>query len=299
MKRLLLAILLTAFAPSLLAWGEAGHYITNDAATYGLPNDMPSFFYQAFPDLVYLAYDPDRWRSGGESLEAANAPDHFLDYEYVEGLKLPRDRYRFIALLGSSGTMRRYGIYNSTTGFLPWRIAELSERLTVLWRNWRAAPPTSQERRFIERDIVTVAGILGHFVGDSAQPLHATYNYNGWVLPNPNGYAVDCDVHARFETNFVSRALTTADVVPKLAPPVLRTDYFTTAVDFIKETNSQVEPLYRLDAKGAFGYFGPISPEGKAFTVDRLAAGASLLRDIWWSAWQNSAKPQPRRGAGE
>src|SRR5436853_7221453 len=81
MKRLLIAILLTAFAPSLFAWGEAGHYITNDAATYGLPNDMPAFFYEAFPDLVYLAYDPDRWPSGRESLEAVNAPDHLFDYE--------------------------------------------------------------------------------------------------------------------------------------------------------------------------------------------------------------------------
>src|SRR5258708_5297712 len=257
MKRLLIAIFLTAVAPSLFAWGEAGHYITNDAATYGLPNDMPSFFYQAFPDLVYLAYDPDRWRSGGESLEAANAPDHFLDYEYVEGLKLPGDRYRFIALLGSSGTMRRHGIYNSTTGFLPWRIAELSERLTVLWRNWRAAPATSRERRFIERDIVTLSGILGHYVGDSAQPLHATFNYNGWVLPNPNGYTTDCDVHSRFETGFVSRALTTADIVPKLAPPVLRTDYFAPAADFIKQSNAQFDPLYRLPSKHTFTSLPP------------------------------------------
>ncbi len=27
-----------------------------------------------------------------------------------------------------------------------------------------------------------------------------------------------------------------------------------------------------------------------------LAAGATLLRDLWWSAWQNSAKTPARRG---
>ena len=31
----------------------------------------------------------DRWRGGGPSLDAANAPDHFLDYEYVADLTLP------------------------------------------------------------------------------------------------------------------------------------------------------------------------------------------------------------------
>jgi hypothetical protein len=40
-----------------------------------------------------------------------------------------------------------------------------------------------------------------------------------------------------------------------------------------------------------------VSPAGKKFATDRLAAGASLLRDLWWSAWQNSAKPVKRRDA--
>jgi hypothetical protein len=50
-----------------------------------------------------------------------------------------------------------------------------------------------------------------------------------------------------------------------------------------------------MDRDGAFDVFRPVSPEGKAFAADRLAAGASLLRDIWWSAWRNSAKATARR----
>ena len=77
-KRTVLLILLFVSAP-LFGWGEKGHYIVNEAATFGMPNDMPSFFYKAYPELIYLAYDPDRWRGAGESLDAANPPDHFLD----------------------------------------------------------------------------------------------------------------------------------------------------------------------------------------------------------------------------
>ncbi|MCU1348443.1 MAG: hypothetical protein JWO56_1473 [Acidobacteria bacterium] len=293
MKRILFALLATlAAAPPLFAWGEAGHTITNTAAALGLPNDMPPFFYQAFPDLIYLASDPDRWRSGGESVEGATTPDHFLDSEYAASLVLPRDRYKFVALLESSGTLRRYGISNSTPGFLPWRIAELCERLTVLWRNWRSAPAGSPERRFIEHDIITVSGLLGHYAGDAAQPLHTTWHFNGWVEANPNHYRNDCDVHSRFESNFVDRALTLQDVQPIVPAPVLRSDYFTTAVDFVKHSSTLVEPLYRLDREHAFDDLHPIPPEAKAFTAERLAAGASLLRDLWWSTWRNSAKPK-------
>src|SRR5712692_9681545 len=122
---------------SAFGWGEKGHYIVNEAATFGMPNDMPTFFYKAYPGLIYLAYDPDRWRGAGESLDAANPPDHFLDYEYVADLQLPPNRYKFLSLLVSSRSLRRYGIYNDTAGFLPWKIAEMSQQLEQEFRIWR------------------------------------------------------------------------------------------------------------------------------------------------------------------
>ena len=277
------------------AWGEKGHYLSNEAATFGMPNDMPTFFYRSYPELIFLAFDPDRWRGAGESLDAANPPDHFLDYEYVSNLDLPADRYKFIALLNSSGTLRRHGINNTSSGFLPWKIAEMSELLTSEFRQWRFSAPGSPERAFIEHDIIHVAGVLGHFVADSANPHHTTINFNGWVLPNPQHYPTDCETHDRFETRFVSHAIDLSDVTSRLGSPTLRSDYFATALEFIRGSNALVERLYRMDRDGAFDVFRPVSPEGKAFTADRLAAGASLLRDIWWSAWRNSAEAPQRR----
>jgi hypothetical protein len=253
---------------------------------------MPPFFYKAFPQLVWTAYDPDRWRSAGPSLDAANAPDHFLDYEYVDGLALPPDRYKFIALLGTSGTLRRHGLENSWTGFLPWRIAEMCEQLTNEWRQWRFAPRDT--RRFIEADIIRDAGILGHFVGDASNPHHTTIHYNGWAGPNPHGYPIDCGTHDRFERYFVSHALSTSDVVPRVKAPALRTDYFAAALSEVRESNSLVEPLYRLDRDGAFALVTPPPAQGVDFAAARLAAGATMLRDLWWSSWKNSEKP-PRR----
>ena len=298
MKRALILVLALLPAAPLFAWGEKGHYIVNEAATMSLPTDMPVFFYRAFPQLVWTAYDPDRWRGAGTSLDAANAPDHFLDYEFVGALKLPPDRYKFIALLGSSGTLRRHGLENSWTGFLPWRIAELCEQLTNEWRQWRFAPRGSRERAFIEADIIRDSGVLGHFVGDASNPHHATFRYNGWADLNPNGYATDCDTHDRFERFFVSHAMSAADVAPRVKPAVLRTDYFAAALEEIRESNSLVEPLYRLDRDGAFALVTPPSTQGVDFAGARLAAGAAMLRDLWWSSWRNSEKA-PKRTAEE
>jgi hypothetical protein len=289
MKRLVLV--LSLLVPTQMeAWGEKGHFIVNEAATLGLPNDMPHFFYRSFPELTWLGYDPDRWKHAGDSIEAAEAPNHFLDYEFVAGLELPPDRHEYLALLESSGRLRQKGITNADPGFVPWRIAELSEKLTSQFRQWRFSRRGSSEREFLERGIINTAGTLGHYVADSANPHHATINHNGWIMPNPHGYPVDCGTHSRFESTYISHAVEPKDVTPKLASPARRTNYFDTALDFIKASNALTERLYQIDKDGGFDIFRPVQPVAFEFATDRLAAGASMLRDLWWSAWKNSSR---------
>lgn len=283
-----LTFLLATFP--LYAWGEKGHYIVNEAATLGLPADMPHFFYRAYPDLVWLGYDPDRWKGGGESSDSANEPEHYIDSEFLEGLTLPPDRYEYVHLAYTSNVLRRRGLSGmGELGFLPWRIAELSERLQKQFRDWRFSRPGSSERAALERDIIHTAGILGHYVGDAANPHHTTIHHNGWLDPNPEGFANDCQIHSRFESNFVSHAVDVVDVTPKLAAPSMHTDYFQSALAFVNNSKALVPELYRIDRDGGFNVFGRPSPRGVSFASDCLARGASMLRDLWWSAWWNSA----------
>jgi len=277
-----------------MAWGEKGHYLSNEAATFGVPNEMPAFFHEAYPSLVYLGYEPDRWRGAGDSLDGVNPPDHFLDYEYVSTLPLPPNRYQYAQLLVESGTLKRFGIALEVPGFLPWRIAELTQTLTVDWRLWRNSR-NPVEKAQIEQNIIFVAGVLGHFVADAANPHHASTQYNGWLLPNPMGYATDCDTHARFETVFVTQVISIKDVVPRLRVPILRPDAFATALELIRDSNSRIDRIYELDRQGSFIRENR-SAEGRAFAADRMAVGASYLRDLWWSAYKNSQRrPEPRR----
>jgi hypothetical protein len=57
-----------------------------------------------------------------------------------------------------------------------------------------------------------------------------------------------------------------------------------------------VEKTYQLEKAGGFTDAG--SAEAKAFTEERIAAGAIELRDLIYSAWVHSADPvKPYTGA--
>jgi hypothetical protein len=83
--------------------------------------------------------------------------------------------------------------------------------------------------------------------------------------------------------------------MPKVAAPVLRPDYFAAAMELLLSSNALVDELYTLDRDGAFDPMKKPGPAGLTFASDRLAVGASVLRDLWWSAWRNSGEPLPRR----
>src|SRR5690606_24189307 len=106
--------------------------------------------------------------------------------------------------------------------------------------------------------------------------------------PNPRGFTTERDFHWRFESRFVG-AHVALDEVIRAVPPGTRVldDVRSAVLDFIAESNRQVEPLYRLEQR--FGFSADrAAPEEKAFAIARLAAAADMLRSIWYTAWVDS-----------
>ena len=126
-------------------------------------------------------------------------------------------------------------------------------------------------------------------MADGSNPAHTTIQYNGWTGPNPNGYATDKQFHARFESGYVGANIKLADVTSRM-DTVARVlpDFRAAIIEYLRQSNAQVEPLYKIDKAHPFDA-GSSTPENKAFAADRLAAGARMLRDIWWTAWVTSA----------
>ena len=282
-----------AVTPSLgFAWGEVGHRLTAEAAALRMPAATPAFFRQAVGQLIYLNPEPDRWRDRAEhaldpALDGGTGPDHFIDVEMVQpavltaALRAP-DRYAYLDTLAAGG------VKGSVMGLLPFRIIELSQRLREEFRLWRVAPDST--KTWIEARIVNDAGILGHYVADGSNPAHTSIHYNGWVGPNPNGYATDRRFHARFESAYVGGHITLADVLSRVDTTArIFPDFRAAVIAYLGESNAQIERLYQIDKAHPFDA-STTAPENKAFTADRLAAGASMLRDIWWTAWMTSGK---------
>ncbi len=189
-------------------WGNDGHSAINRVAAEKLPSDVPAFLRNASEQLAYIAPEPDRWREKGElALKLSQEPDHFIDLERVEGMMLPADRYSFYRMLDEKREAtpgKPDYLLPEKVGLQPYIVMEVYERLIVAFREYRHAVRDHHSPEFAERDVIFYAGWLGHYVGDGANPLHTTVQYNGWTGSNPNGYTVANTMHWKMEGQFVA-----------------------------------------------------------------------------------------------
>lgn len=289
--------LLAAAPATLAAWGDAGHRLIGLSAAQTLPEDMPAFFRAASQQLAYLNPEPDRWKDRVEraldpALEGGTSPEHYIDMDLVApsvlsaALAAP-NRFAY------TDTLRQAGASASTMGLLPFEMLELAQQLRGDFRLWRIAPD-STTRAWMEARIIDDAGILGHYVADGSNPHHTTKHHNGWVGDNPKAYTSDNRFHSRFESAFVQAHIKLPDVLASMTNsarvlPNLRESI----VSYLTNSFRQLDRLYELDKATPF-QAETSTPEQKSFAAARLAAGAEMLRDIWWTAWVTSAPVTPR-----
>jgi hypothetical protein len=286
---------------------------------------MPAFFTKAYARLGWLGPEPDRWRNqnGEPELKYSQEADHFIDMERLPADfgDFPSDRYRYIkklyelraAKLAAGATQREADdLLPEHVGFQPYITMEVYERLKVAFREYRHTQADIEEKEKpakgkkrtvdaadraklagIEGNIILYAGWLGHYVADGSQPLHTTVHYDGWTGPNPNGYTTQRGIHSQFETQFVKDNLTERDFADlvheatQLKNP--RADY----IAYLKESNSLVEPLYKLEKTESFAVTKAPPTKVREFVKQRLAAGAQMLANMWYTAWMESAVDPP------
>ncbi|HEX4021387.1 MAG TPA: nuclease [Acidobacteriaceae bacterium] len=305
LRNVVLGLLLPLIAvPPSFGWGKDGHRIINRVAMEKLPAEMPAFLLtpQALQEIEYLGPEPDRWRSPAEpELNAAQAPEHFLDLELadlVEPDGLPRYRFDFIRDLYAAQRQHPQLAENLTpqrVGLLPWQADEVFERLKADMRGYRALLAAHEDTHAVEQVILYDIGWLGHYVGDGSMPLHTSINYNGWVEPeNPHGYTRDHKIHAQFETEFVHNNIRAHDVEPLVpASPQVQSQPFQDFISYLRVSHQRVDETYQLEKDGALN--GKGNAQSRAFVEECLAAGATMLRDMIYTAWVQSAQPVPEK----
>jgi hypothetical protein len=89
----------------------------------------------------------------------------------------------------------------------------------------------------------------------------------------------------------VQARVTAADVRPLVAsPPRVHEDVRAGVRAYLARSHGELTRLYDLEKAESFTPANA-RPEHRRFAAERLADGATMLRDLWWTAWVTSGLP--------
>lgn len=320
LKPLFLLVLLPL---GVFAWDHPGHKMVSELALAALPSDYPSFVRHPanLARIGFLSGQPDRWSHSPDlPLKHVNWPDHFLDLELLADAGLdPRTvssfRYDYAVAyaLGRAAHPEKHAPIDPASnadhtrewqGFLPWAVTEYYGKLKAAFAALMVYQEagTHEEIENAEADIVYLMGIMSHYVGDCAQPLHTTKHHDGWVGLNPQGYSPAGlkGFHTWIDSGLIRKAgIKTTDLVSRVLPAQTiqltpradaRDPVFVAVMDFLILQNKRVEPLYILEKSGQLsrGPDEPVQPRGREFIETQLLAGGRMLAEIWLTAWRSA-----------
>lgn len=300
-------------------WDYEGHRLVNQLALASLPTNFPSFVLdlEARERIAFLAGEPDRWRNSPDpGLKHCNGPDHYLDLEYLEphGIEVSQlspFRYEFVTQLAAGRAARPTKVpaidpqrdtdrTRALIGFLPWTISEYQGKLKSAFSYLKEyeSEGTPEEIANARANIIYLMGVMGHFVGDAAQPLHTTKHHHGWVGDNPNHYSTNSSIHSWIDGGYLQqfgvnalqlrKDLRRAQVLPLQQTGASATNVFPAVMSYLNGQFKQVEPLYKLEKEGKLSGRRELSEEGQEFITRQILRGAQMLGDLWLTAWQQA-----------
>ncbi|HEU5081683.1 MAG TPA: hypothetical protein VFT72_20895 [Opitutaceae bacterium] len=320
MRRLLCFLASIALPSVALAWDYAGHRAVNLLALESLPASFPKFVQadEAKARIGFLAGEPDRWRNTNElTFKHVNGPDHYLDLDDVVNVgftpeTLTEFRYVFVAQLAEARAThperfhridpaRNKDHTRDQIGFLPWAIVENYAKLKSTFsylKTFQENGGTPEEIANAEANAIYIMGVMGHYVGDAAQPLHNTHNANGWIDENPKGYTKSNKFHAWIDGGFFAQTggITAEQLKSDVHPARListksksgntQSVLFAAVIAYLKHNYALVEPLYELDKSGDLSPENP--KKGRAFLENQIVFGAEMLGSLWYTAWHDA-----------
>lgn len=278
---LLFALLLT-YPHIAYSWGRWGHFIIGSSAAKILgDHGYPQMKDRAF-DLGYYNNVPDVVWKAPETYQVEKN-QHYINFEIFnremgKNKEWLADREEFF---------KKYPTVPAEAGRNLWRVREFSEKLHDLNSQMQEK---SKEKDHDKKDYqelqlkwLSLAGTMGHYVADMAQPLHCSENHDGQ-------FSGQRGIHAYFEEVVVD------EIYPELILAVTKeaerkwqkfseqnTNFsvFELARKLCEDSFAEVPRLLAMDKKlgrkdakkAAAGY--------KKFLVSRMALGSLYLAEIW------------------
>lgn len=276
---LLLAVMLSSPAR---AWLTVGHHELAVAATDLLSDDVPAFVSNGAEVIGAVAEDPDYWKMRDTpQLRAAEYPEHFLDFEELDGMPLPPDRYKYVAAL-----IRR-GKDPARVGTLPYAVAEGIQKLTLSFAEYRCWPRDPA----IQQKILIYAGRLAHYAADLEQPLHTTVDYDGRV--DATGRSPRSGIHFRVDELIQDVPLSKSEAIGSCSVPPLQGELLDAVMTQFQKSHALVDRVYSLIPPPGTVSNKDWHPDEiadvKAFTAERFCASAGFIAAAIDRAWHDSA----------
>ena len=247
-----------------------------------LPLEVPQFFRDGHALAGHTAQDPDVIKSRDlPALNDRETPEHYLDIELLGGRELPPTRSTFLKLC------LEVKVDPKEIGALPYSLMESTERLAMAFAEHRRYPNNPH----IRAKSLVYAGILAHYSGDLAMPLHTTIHHDGRTLPN--GKSPRSGIHAKVDSlieklNFQPVALA---VDQTLAPGA---DLLPMIVTELQASHAQIDRTYELEAqlppedgKPGADTWKP-TPAIERFAGERARAATRFTASLYLWAWRKS-----------
>ncbi|HYE60817.1 MAG TPA: hypothetical protein VD997_02380 [Phycisphaerales bacterium] len=312
-KVLLSAFVTACVALPALGWDAYGHRLITTLAVESMRGG-PEWLKgeETIKKVADGAVVPDRWRGTKiNQLTHLNNPEHYLDVEdlapYGLSLKtLPTLRYEYVKAMALAkeragkdfkgrpvNPARDTAKTDELPGFLPYGITEQYAKVQNAFLTVRVLEKLNDPRRahqlqLAKENAIYNMGVLSHYVGDAAQPLHMTKHHHGWVGENPKGYTTDRGFHSYIDGKIITHHRIKASDVRKFVDGKVQVEArapWEDVLNYLETSFVEVEPLYELKKTGELE-----QARGKEFIEKRLASGASMLGAMYRAAWE-SAEP--------
>lgn len=268
-------------AGPLYGWHDAGHAILSRASLLALPEDMPAFFRSAGREIAHYVYEPDvsKDQRSAPYVRASERAEHYLDLEFLRGAALPKYRHECIALCCS------LGVQPEAVGYLPYAVAEWSQRLAVAFSEHRAWP----DNAMVRTKCLVYAGFLAHYAQDLCQPLHLTIHWDGRA--NPDGSSPRSGIHGQVDWLVEMLGPDPAGLARSVTVTAIEGDVMDAVLTAVRKGNQLVDATYALEPLLPEDETRPdsVDPRVVAFTRDRAEAAVAFTASLYEYAWALSA----------
>ena len=314
----------TLVSENTFAWGGRGHNTICEAASFLVKEKELKKFLQFRPHIMgHLCNIPDiQWKNDPD-MKASGDPAHYVDPELIgfNPKTMPTDyekiKKEFTGKPNLLNKDEKIFSVPRQIGSVYWRIDQMMNILTGLKKDFADAkvPQNRSEEQNNELPFnkatytfMTTAGIMGHYVGDAAQPFHNTSDHDGWESGHGGIHAFYEEVVlSEIDGDLMSKVLKAART--QKHPEWMKGTYVERMKEYgmaafndiekVKKADPVIKPSEIKDDKG-MKIKTPAVRKDPSFAVKKMeplivnhmARAAWMLAQLWDEAYVAAGKPE-------